>query len=138
MTKTTTMKKGSLPTFNQTPKFDAPLPILFSCRIRLSEEKRALFKKEYYRQYNAATPIAAPAIGGSTIKSETSYAGGNQLDLKLGFNRIVAADLMGSRDTIQVGMIIKIQQVLGIELITEAELKEAFDSYIKWIFREDV
>ena len=135
MTKTATMKKGSLPTFNQTPTFDKPLPILFSCRIRLSEEKRALLKKTYYEAYNKVAPQAAAPIGNSKVTTVTSYQGNNDLDIALGMNRLTMADIFATRDSLAIGMVLNIQKVLNIELITQDELREAFEGYLSWTFR---
>ena len=111
---------------------DGVLPILVSARIRLSQEQRQELKQAYYQKKNALQPTATTGTGG--LKVETSYGGSNYLDKALGFTNLVFSDLVNTRDSINISIILRLQQVLDVELITEEKLVEACKSYASYIF----
>ena len=44
------------------------------------------------------------------------------------------ADLMASRDTVAINIVFMIQEVLGVEVITEKQMVEACKNYITYLF----
>ena len=121
-------------TFTKPAFVDAPLSTLFSTRVRLTEDERAKLKEAYNKQYNASVPMNQPNIGGSSVSVETSYGSSKELDMRLGMNRICAVDIIQSRDSIALPIILKFQKVLGVEIITAERLEEAFKNYIQYVF----
>ena len=110
-------------------KVKVKLPILLSCRIRLSDEQRALLKGAYHRLRNQHIP-EAKSMPGSTVSSTVQV----NPDAMLGLNSIVMADLLGSRDSIPLETILRIQKVLGVEAVTRDDVSAAADSYLDWMF----
>ena len=111
---------------------DGVLPILVSARVRLSKEQRQELKTAYYQKKNAIQPATAEGRGGLVVS--TTYGGSNDLDKALGMSNLVFSDLINSRDTISISIILRLQQVLDVELITEEKLVEACKSYASYIF----
>ena len=111
-------------------KTDGPLPILISSRIRLSEDQKKLIKDAYYSQRaSRQVPDRTTATGISV-----ATAGANSLDVELGMSGLVFSDLIASRDTIVISIILKIQDVLGLEVITQKQMLEACKNYIAYVF----
>ena len=143
MTSTTTATSGAVSTAPKTkstarqfvkPAFkNAPLAILYSARVRLNDEERSMLKTAYDKAYNAESPLAQPAIGGSTISVSTAFSA-RELDLKLGMGRIAAIDFLTSRDTLSLAIVLKFQKVLGVEVFTATRLEKAFQEYLAYIF----
>ena len=111
---------------------DGALPILISARIRLNAEQRQELKQAYYQKKNALQPTASTGTGG--LRVETSYGGSDYLDKALGFNNLVFSDLVNSRDSITIAIVLRLQQVLEVELISQEKLMEACSSYCEYIF----
>jgi hypothetical protein len=112
----------------------APLDTLISARVRLTyDERNAL--KDAYRAAKSAELSEHPApVGGSPIKVMSANLTGTQLDTELGMSQLVMTDLLTSRDSINLPVILHIQKVLGVEIITEKRILEACKGYIKYVF----
>lgn len=135
---TTTKAKSAQRRFVKPDFVNAPLATLFSTRVRLTEDERTKLKEAYNKAYHASfTPNPSPNIGGSSIQVETQYGSSYSLDQKLGMNRLCAVDIIQSRDSIALPIILKFQKVLGIEIISAERLEEAFKNYIQYIFTQD-
>ena len=123
---------SGLPDLNsKTRKGKPPLPILISCRIRLREDQRQLLKQAYNNLRDQHIP-KAQSMPGSTVSSQTIV----NPDAMLGLSSIVMADILGSRDSIPLDTILKIQKVLGVEAVTKDEVLKACESYCTWMFEE--
>ena len=134
---TTPTKKKSTPrAFNKKPSFvDNPLSILYSCRIRLTEDERQALKSAYNAKAKTQTPQSLPSIGGSSLSVQTVHATPN-LDQELSMSRLVFQDLVNSRDSVNLSLIIKIQQVLGVEVVNRERLQAAFEGYLDYVFTQ--
>ena len=123
---------SGLPDLNaKNRKGKAPLPILISCRIRLREDQRQLLKGAYNALRNQHIP-KAQSMPGSTVSSTAVV----NPDAMLGLSSIVMADILGSRESIPLDTILKIQKVLGVEAVTKDEVLKACESYCTWMFEE--
>ena len=132
MTQTKT-RKFTKPNF-----IDEPLSTLFSTRVRLTEEERAKLKEAYNNAYNSTfTAKPSPPIGGSSVSVSTSYGASRELDIKLGMARLAAIDIIQTRDTVPLPIILKMQKVLDIEIITASRLEEAFQNYLAYVFTQE-
>lgn len=109
-----------------------PLPVLISARVRITDEQRRELKDAYYSRKNALQPAEASGTGGLVVT--TSYDGSNDLDKQLGFSNLVFSDIVNSRDTININIVLKLQAVLEVELISKEKLMEACGSYADYIF----
>ena len=111
-----------------------PLPILISARIRITDAQRKELKEAYYVRKNSIQPAEATGTGGLVVT--TSYGGSNELDKKLGFTNLVFSNLVNSRDTLNINIVLKLQSVLDVELVTKDKLMEACDNYADYIFQK--
>ena len=111
---------------------DGVLPILVSARVRLSKEQRQELKAAYYQKKNAIQPATAEGRGGLVIS--TTYGGSNDLDKALGMSNLVFTDLVNSRDTITLGIILRLQQVLDVDVVSKEQLLDACKNYIDYVY----
>ena len=85
---TTTNKaktKSAVRSFTKKPQFrDNPLPVLYSTRIRLTDDERQKLKTAYINATALEKPPVAPAIGGSSVQTVTSYGAAPFIDQELG------------------------------------------------------
>ena len=62
----------------------------------------------------------------------------NELDVKLGFSNLVFSDLINSRDSINLNIVLKLQNMLGVELITKDEIVQACSHYCDYSWNKAV
>ena len=111
---------------------DNPLPILVSSRVRLTDEQRQMVKTAYYKRKNALTqPVRSNNHTGLVVETASTSA---DLDKQLGFTSIVFTDLVNSRDTISINILLRLQEVLGVELLTKKQLIDACKNYADYVF----
>ena len=111
-----------------------PLPILFSARVRLSEDERATLRQahqEFRKLY--ATAYRPSVLSGSTIQVETATAPPNNAYAEAGMSDLVVSDLIGSRDTIQLSILLKIEKLLGVQVVNRARLMDKFTDYLNYL-----
>ena len=111
------------------------LPILISARVRISPEQRRALKDAYFQRKNAAQPPDTVGTGGLTVS--TAYGSDKALERELGMSHLVFSDLINSRDSIGVNIILQIQKALGVEIISRDKLMESMNNYADWIFKEN-
>ena len=119
---------------NSNKWIDNPLPILLSSRIRLTAEQRKAVKEAYYTRKNSLQPAQSVGTGGLSVA--TAYGGSNELDNKLGFSNLVFSDLINSRDSMNLNIVLKLQNVLGVQLITKDEIRSACEKYLDYTFQK--
>ena len=121
-------------TYSNTKWVDNPLPILMSSRIRLTGEQRKAVKDAYYTRKNSLQPTQSVGTGGLAVA--TAYGGSNELDKQLGFSNLVFSDLINSRDSMNLNIVLKLQNVLGVQLITKDEIRSACEKYLDYTFQK--
>ena len=127
--------RSGLPDLNQVKKYDAPLPILLSSRVRLSDEQRTVLKDAWRKHQTAhlnQIPVSA-ATPGSTVRTETYYETPPVLP---GLSSLVINDLITTRETIQTTTVLNLSAALGVEIITKEQMLEAFEGYWQFISNE--
>lgn len=127
--------RSGLPDLNSSKKFDAPLPILLSARVRLNEDQRETLKTAWRAHQNTqlnSIPVAATTPG-STVRVETFYETPDPIP---GLSSLVISDLISTRETIQLTTLLNISAALNVEVITKAVLQKAFDSYWEFVSSE--
>ena len=117
-------------TTTTTTHTDGPLPILVSARVRLDYEQRTTLKNAYTKALNAEPVVTTDAS--RTLTVTTAVA--SDLERRLGMSRLVVMDLLNSRDTINISLILKLQDVLGVEVVTRDDLAKACESYLDYIY----
>tara|TARA_R100000742_G_C4277466_1_gene99366 strand:+ start:420 stop:764 length:345 start_codon:yes stop_codon:yes gene_type:complete len=91
-----------------------PLAIKVSTRIRISEEERQNLITTYNQQIDE----------------------GDLLNLKLGMNNSAFMEMVRGRDSISIPFLLKVQNVLGIEVVSKERLTESCREYIEFIFNK--
>ena len=46
---------------------------------------------------------------------------------------MIVMDILNSRDTVSLPILLKIQHVLGVEVITAKKLQDAFEHYLQYV-----
>ena len=120
-------------TTNVYPGNDNKLSILLSSRIRLNEEEKASLKAAYQKAKSGYQPTQGASVNGSSLRVETSFTAG-QLDTALGMNSLTFSDVISSRESVLITLVLNVQKVLGVTVVTRERMQEAFDSYLDFIF----
>ena len=111
-----------------------PLSLLFSARVRLSEDERQELKDAHNSLRSGAKPApSAPVLQGSSISVETQTAPVLDVYKQYGMSGVVVNDILSSRESISMPVIIKLQKMLGVSIITEKRLKEQFNKYVDYV-----
>lgn len=117
---TATLKKSTIPS------------IQFASRMRLTDEQRDALRDAFNTKLSEANP---DTVGrGGSIRVATATASTVESELKM--DRITFSSLIASRESHAMPIILRLQRVLGVELISEKELKDAFTSYATYLKRE--
>lgn len=116
-------------TISRPSYIEGKLPILLSCRVRLSDEQRTTLKAAYEQHKRNAQSAQGARIGGSTVVTTTMH----QPDVA-GLSGFLLSDLFNSRDSIQLTLVLKIQKALGVEVLTRKDVEEAASSYVSYVF----
>ena len=118
-------------------KYDAPLSTLISCRVRLSEVQREKLKSEYNKIRQGKKPSEQePLAIGSSIAVTTAIDYMAEFYQQLGMNAVVIADLLGSRDSISLPLILKLQHALGVNVIPQKQVLDAAKGYVQYVWDE--
>lgn len=107
------------------------LNILCSARVRLTDSQRKILKDAYHVVRNQSTPDALPAIGGSSIRTETQFS----VNSKLPLADITVIDLLNTRETIALTTVLSLQAALNVEALSKDEVLEAFKGYADYVFQ---
>jgi len=115
---------------------DGPLSVLYSCRVRLDEEQRQTLKDAHnrFRQADAA-PIQAPVMAGSSISVSTTVEAPFKSYQEFGFSSLVVNDLITSRESMPLPVLLKLQKMLDVEVITRKELETKFKNYLNYVLQ---
>lgn len=118
-----------------TNEFDGPLPILISARIRLNHEQRLTLKNAYaaLRKPQPAQPVLAGAT--STLRVETQFSN-HAIDHQVGMSQLTFSDLVNSRDTISLPVLLELQRNLGVVVVTKEDIQKASEGYIEYTFNK--
>ncbi len=106
------------------------LNTLISARVRLTQDQRNKLKAAYREALDKHNPASTPLLPGSTVKSSTSY----NLNQSLGIDSYLFADIVNSRDSIALPSLLSLSQKLGVEIVTRAEILEACESYVSYVW----
>ena len=109
-----------------------PLPILVSARVRLNSDQKKALKDAYYKRRNENST----RTNENGLVVDTNYTTPN-LDKALGMSPLVFSDVVNSRDTLQLSLVLKLQKVLEVEVITQKEVLAACKSYCEYVFTKE-
>ena len=108
------------------------LSILISSRIRLDDNERAALKQAYQTIKAGYQPKNQPTVNGSSITVETAFTA-NQLDTALGMNSYTFSDILSSRESMSITMLLRLQEVLGVTVVNKERMLDAYESYLNHI-----
>ena len=107
------------------------LRVSIGSRMKLTEADRDALKTAYRNACEAEWAETVPTPSGR-LNVSTAYST-PMLDRALGYNSFIFSQIVSSRDGIQLGIILKLQRVLGCEIINYSDLKKIFASYLSYI-----
>jgi hypothetical protein len=93
-----------------------PLAIKLSSRIKITEDERQKLITSYNDQLE----------------------NGDLINLKLGMNNSAFLEMVKGRDSISVPFILRVQSILGIEIVSRERLTECCREYIEYIFNKSM
>lgn len=109
------------------------LKILCSMRVRLNADERQLLKDAYRKQQSFGQQAPMPLVNrGSGIAVEHSQIR-SDINKRLGLPHIVVVDILSSRDAISLPTLLLFQKELGVEIVSDEELSDAFKGYLAHI-----
>jgi hypothetical protein len=114
-----------------TQTYNEPLQYLCSVRCRLDEQQRLALRNAYELVRRNNQPQQGARIGGSTVTTVTAIENVHQ---ELGLNSYLMSDLLNSRDSIALPLLIKIQKALKVTVVTPEDINEAFKGYTEAMF----
>jgi hypothetical protein len=109
------------------------LPILISSRVRINDQERQLLKSAYRARLESAQPAVAPSVNGSSIGVVHQPVTSQVLDTELGMGYVAFTDLVNSRDSISLPLVLKMQAALGVEVVTRERLQQSTEKYIDYV-----
>ena len=113
---------------------DNPLSILYSCRVRLTEEQRTTLKQAHNKlRSGAAIAPPRPVLQNSSIAVEDKTAPTVDAYKTYGMSSVIVNDLINSRESISLPVLVKLQRMLGVEVVEVKQLKKQFDSYLDYV-----
>ena len=88
------------------------------------------------RKTNPAT-VAPPkaVLSNSSIQVQDNTEGQVDGYKQFGMSALIVADLIASRDSVSLPVVVKLQKLLGVEVITEESLNEQFSQYLDYVLR---
>lgn len=111
-----------------------PLTVLYSARLRLTDEQRETLRnahRAFRSKYNKEPQTNV--LAGSTLSVATSYSPPNQAYADFGLSDLIVSDILGSRDSISLHTILKLQSLLSCKVIDRTELETKFGEYLDYL-----
>lgn len=102
-----------------------PPALQYSGRLKLTDEQRDQLRASFNQKLNEGSPEVRGTGG---IRVQTAHA--TSVEAALGMDRICFSSLIGSRESIALPVILRLQRELGVELVTEDSLRDSFASYV--------
>ena len=102
------------------------LPITVGSRVRLTPNQRQTLKDAFIAQREDARD----AGNGLRVSSATQ----TKVEQSLGCSSIVITDLLNTRDTLALGVVLQLQNALDVEVVTKKDVMAACKSYTDFIF----
>ena len=117
---------------------DNPLNILVSCRVRLTEEQRQILKTAYHKLRFGDNTQKKTHLAGSSVTSSTIVESGAIAEFyrTTRCSAVVIGDILGSRESISLPVILSIQRGLGVTAITKEDCLKACEGYCEYVFTE--
>jgi hypothetical protein len=102
-----------------------PPSLQYSGRLKLTDEQRDQLRKSFNEKLNTGSP---DSVGRGGIRVVHAHI--TDVEAAICMDKLTFASLIGSRESISLPVILRLQRELGVELVTEDSLKSSFDSYL--------
>ena len=111
-----------------------PLSILYSTRIRLTEDERNTLKTAH-NAFRAGHRVAekTPVMAGSGISVETATDYTASSYAQAGLSSLIVSDLITSRDSISIAILLKVEALLGVKVLKRKVLEQKFQEYLDYL-----
>ena len=109
-----------------------PRAIYLSARIRLTDSQRLQLKEAYAKQ-SAELSQPQPTVSASGLQVTTTFG----MAARDGLADLTIRDLLTTRESISVGLILKLQKILDVQVLSREELSKACESYLDYVFSAD-
>lgn len=109
------------------------LKILCSMRIRLNADERKALKDAYRKQFSRTQSSPLPLVNRGSGISVSHSQHQSDINQRLGLPHIVVVDILSSRDAISLPTLLLFQQELGVAVVTDDDLSDAFKGYIEHV-----
>lgn len=111
-----------------------PISVFLTTRIRLSPLEREMLKDAYRKRTAADSAVSSPSSNPfSSVQSITSSSKSNVLK-ELDMSHLTWIELVNTRESLALPLVMKMQKVLGVPIIDRERLKKAMDSYLEYCF----
>lgn len=111
-----------------------PISVFLSTRIKLSPLERELLKDAFRKRMAEDSAVSSPSSNPfSSVQSFTSSARSNVLQ-ELGMSNLTWSELINTRESLALPLVMKIQKVLGVPIVDRERLKKAMNSYLDYVF----
>lgn len=102
------------------------LALQYGARLRLTESQRDALRSAF-NQKLAEVETTVSGRGGLGVTT----AKRSNVEAELGMDRVTFTSLIASRESHALPVILRLQRVLGVELVTRDQLNAAYGSYVK-------
>ena len=106
-----------------------PRAIYLSARIRLTDSQRLQLKEAYSKQ-SAELQKPQQTVAASGLQVTTTFG----MAARDGLADLTIRDLLTTRESISVGVILKLQKILEVQVLSREELSAACTSYLDYVF----
>ena len=112
---------------------DHPLNYLISCRVKLREDQRETLKEAYNKMRWGKQESTAP-LSGSAVSSVSFTDAATRLYQETGLSAVVIGDCLGSRESLSLPLVLKLQRGLGVTVVTQKDIEESMSGYAEYVF----
>lgn len=102
------------------------LALQYSARLRLTEEQRGALRDAFNAKLNQTEAPAQGRGGIGVVTHKTST-----VEAELGMDRVTFSSLIASRESHALPVVLRLQRVLGVELVSKQMIQTTFKDYLK-------
>ena len=100
------------------------LLLQYTSRLILTDEQRTALKAAFFDRLEQATKPS----NNSGISVVTHI--GSDVERQLGMDKLTFSSLVSSRESINIPVLLRMQRVLGVELVTKEYMQQCFKEYL--------
>lgn len=119
----------------KTPNTSNALNILYSCRLRLTEEQRLALKEAHNSFRNNGISNSKATLAGSRISVSTAVEPCQHSYEKFGLSNLIVNDIIVARESVSLCVVLKLQELLGVEVVSRKDLETSFRGYLDYVYQ---